>query len=384
VNHPLTAAQNSQLDSTGTPGETPRPTGSLSLPSWVWLLSRPLAVDEHRVQFWVRHVRIGIVLTEVSALIVVAYALADNRPRAVPLMVIAGLVMLVAPGLLLLPMERWCRDHRGALVFYAWSSATTAVVASIALLDGGGSSPLTWLLVLTLTFAGVAYPPVGVALMGSLMIATYLGIAVAVPDPSGDIFVPAAVLAVFTVMIGWASRNQWDMADQQQLIAERLATLAGTDELTFCLNRRAFDHRVRAVLSRADEQRPVSLCVLDLDGFKQVNDSGGHAAGDRVLIAVAQALRTACRETDSVSRLGGDEFAVLLPDTTADAASAAGRRLLDTIDAAVARDGVTVSIGIASTSRPITADALLAAADHLMYEAKGLGGNQIREAATRP
>jgi diguanylate cyclase (GGDEF)-like protein len=380
VSHPLPAAQTPQPDSAGTSRAPLRSAGSLSLPSWVWLLSRPLAVDEHRVQFWVRHVRIGIVLTEVSALIVVVYALVDSRPHPVALLVMAGLVMALAPGLLLLPMDRWCRDHRGALVFYVWSSATTAVVACIALLDGGGSSPLIWLLVLTLTYAGLAYPPVGVALMGSLMVATYLGISLAAPNPVGNVFVPAAVLAVFTVMIGWASRNQWDMADQQQLIASRLATLAGTDELTFCLNRRAFDLRLRAVLTRADEHRPVSLCVLDLDGFKQVNDSGGHAAGDRVLIAVAQALRIACRETDSVSRLGGDEFAVLLPGTTAAEAAAAGLRLLETIDAAVARDRVTVSIGVATTSTPITADALLAAADQLMYEAKARGGNQTRAA----
>jgi diguanylate cyclase (GGDEF)-like protein len=300
------------------------------------------------------------------------------------LLTLAALVMLGAPALLLLPMHRWCRDHRGALVFYVWSSATTAVIAAVALLDGGASSPLVWLLVLTLTYAGLAYPPAGVALMGALMIATYLVVAVSTPDPAGNVYVPAAVLAVFTVMIGWASRNQWDMADQQQLIAQRLATLANTDELTLTLNRRAFDVRLHAVLTRASEARPVSLCVLDLDGFKQVNDTGGHAAGDRVLIAVAQALRAASRETDSVSRLGGDEFAVLLPDTDASAAWATGQRFLEMIDAAVARDGVTVSMGVATTSTPVTADALLAAADHLMYEAKHLGGNQSREAGARP
>jgi diguanylate cyclase (GGDEF)-like protein len=368
----------------GAPGRAALRRGSIGLPSWVWLLSRPLAVDEHRVLFWVRHVRIGVVLTEVSAAIVFVYALLEGRPHAGALLSLAVLVMLGAPVLLLLPMHHWCRDHRGALVFYVWSTATTGVIAAVALLDGGASSPLVWLLVLTLTFAGLAYPPAGVALMGALMIATYLIVAVAEPDPAGNVFVPASVLAVFTVMIGWASRNQWDMADQQQLIAQRLATLANTDELTFTLNRRAFDVRLDAVLTRASETRPVSLCVLDLDGFKQVNDTGGHAAGDRVLVAVAQALRAASRETDSVSRLGGDEFAVLLPDTDATAASAAGLRFLEMIDAAVAREGVTVSMGVATTTAPSTADALLAAADQLMYEAKHLGGNQSRTASARP
>jgi diguanylate cyclase (GGDEF)-like protein len=377
VNHVLAeVTPHSEPYTAGIPDQPLRGAGSSRLSSWLWLLSRPLAVDEHRVQFWVRHVRIGVVLTEVSAAIVAAYAVVEKRPRGGPITALAGLVMLVAPALLALPMRRWCRDSRGALVFYAWSVSTTVVITCVALLDGGARSPLTWLLVLTLTFAGLAYPPIGVALNGSLMIACYLCIALTAPDPSGNIFVPAAVLAVFTVMIAWASRNQWDMADQQQLMTERLATLAGTDELTLCLNRRAFDQRLRAVLTRATEMRPVSLCVLDLDGFKRVNDTGGHAAGDRVLIAVARSLLGASRETDSVSRLGGDEFAVLLPDTSAASAAAAGHRLLDTIAAAVASDGISASIGVATTSAPITPDALLADADRLMYQAKTLGGNR--------
>lgn len=349
----------------------------------MWLLSRPLAVDEHRAEFWVRHVRIGVVLTEVSASIVVAYATAANRPRAIPIVTLAGFVLLAAPALLALPMRRLCRDHRGALVFYAWSASTTLLITLVALLDGGAASPLTWLFVLTLTFTGLAYPPIGVALNGSLMIACYLGIALTSADPSGAMFVPAAALAEFTVMVAWASRNQWDMADQQQLLAQRLATLAGTDELTLCLNRRAFDQRLRAELTRATEQRPVSLCVVDLDRFKHVNDTRGHAAGDKVLVAVAGALRSASRETDSVSRLGGDEFAMLLPDTTTASAAATGQRLLHAITAVAASDGVSASIGLATTSKPITSDALLAAADQLMYEAKALGGNQARAAATR-
>lgn len=347
------------------------------------MLSRPLATDEHRVQFWVRHVRIGVVLTEVAASTVVAYALANSRPAAIPMTALAGLIMLVAPALLALPMPRWCRDQRGTLVFYVWSAATTAVIGCLALLDGGASSPLTWLFVLTLTYAGLAYPPIGVALMGSLMVATYLAIALATLDSPGNIVVPAAVLTVYTAMIAWSSHNQWDMAEQRELLAQHLATLASTDELTFCQNRRAFHHRLNVVLTRANEQRPVSLCVLDLDGFKQVNDTRGHAAGDRVLVAVARALLAASRETDSVGRLGGDEFSVLLPDTTAASATAAGRRLLDSITAAVASDGVSASIGIATTSTPITADALVAAADQLMYEAKALGGNQIRTEQNR-
>ncbi|MCW2621667.1 MAG: diguanylate cyclase, partial [Frankiales bacterium] len=84
------------------------------------LLIRPLARDEHRAEFWLRHLRLGVALGEVAALIVVGYALSAHRPRAGLVITVALAVMLTTPLLLALPMDRMCRDHRGALVFYAW------------------------------------------------------------------------------------------------------------------------------------------------------------------------------------------------------------------------------------------------------------------------
>lgn len=132
----------------------PRPGGP---PRWVWLLSRPLAADEHRADFWCRHLRVGVVLTEVSALIVAVYSLAAHRPNATTVAGLAVLVMVLAPCLLAMPMQRWSRDHRGALLFYVWSTVTTGVIALVTVLDGGGSSPLLWLLVLTLAYCSVTY-----------------------------------------------------------------------------------------------------------------------------------------------------------------------------------------------------------------------------------
>jgi len=351
---------------------------------WVWLLSRPLAGDEHRVRFWIRHVQLGVVLTELAAIIVACYALAAHRPQQTLLLVIAIVLMAAVPAVLALPMRRLCRDHRGALVFYAWTVATTALICAVSLIDGGAASPLTWLLVLTLTYAGLAYPPLGVAAMGLLMIGAYLSVCAAAPAPSAHTAVTTSVLALFTVMVAWASRNQWDMADQQALLAGRLAALADTDPLTSCVNRRAFTTRLAAELACASPTRPVSLCLLDLDGFKAVNDSAGHAAGDRILLTTARVLRTAARETDTVARLGGDEFAVLLPDTCPGCAAAAGQRLADQITAAGTECGVTASIGIVTTSRAGSADALLAAADQLMYVAKHTGRGRISQQQPTP
>jgi diguanylate cyclase (GGDEF)-like protein len=119
---------------------------------------------------------------------------------------------------------------------------------------------------------------------------------------------------------------------------------------------------------------------LDLDGFKGVNDRFGHAAGDAVLVAVADRLRASVRDADFVCRIGGDEFVILLSNITDGEAAAVARRIISRVSepfefAPTARVGA--SIGLASAPRDgVTADELLSAADRAMYEAKrrGKGG----------
>ncbi|MCW2621612.1 MAG: diguanylate cyclase, partial [Frankiales bacterium] len=261
--------------------------------------------------------------------------------------------------------------------FYAWNVLTTMAIGIGGLLDGGSGTPLTWLLVLTLTFAGAAYPPLGVALMGAVIITTYVVVEASGPQADGAAMVPAAVLIVFTIMVAWASRNNWELVEQQRTLAQRLSRLAETDELTSCLNRRALHRALGGALSRASPERPVSVCVLDLDRFKALNDSQGHAAGDRVLVTVAETLISVTRSGEAVSRFGGDEFAVLLPGTDLDAAVQIGDRLRACLALALADTGVTASVGIACAVSPVTADVLLAVADGQMYAAKVAGGNRV-------
>lgn len=124
----------------------------------------------------------------------------------------------------------------------------------------------------------------------------------------------------------------------------------------------------------------LTVFCLDLDGFKAVNDRFGHAAGDAVLVAVADRLRTSVRDADYVCRIGGDEFVILLPNITDREAVAVARRIISRVSepfefAPTARVGA--SIGLASAPRDgMTADELLSAADRAMYEAKrrGKGG----------
>jgi diguanylate cyclase (GGDEF)-like protein len=120
--------------------------------------------------------------------------------------------------------------------------------------------------------------------------------------------------------------------------------------------------------------------VLDLDCFKPVNDTFGHAAGDRLLTRVADVLRERLRATDVLARLGGDEFAVLLPRADRAAAAAVAHSLVETVreeGLTVDTRGVTISVGVVAFDGRASAlpEDVLAAADHALYDAKGAGGD---------
>ena len=148
------------------------------------------------------------------------------------------------------------------------------------------------------------------------------------------------------------------------------------DGLTGLLNRRAF-LELGDVESMRSLRYDHSLAIvfIDLDNFKQLNDTRGHLAGDAALRATAHALHTKLRLSDSVARLGGDEFAIALPEIAYDAAVDAGRKIATAIGAALtAFPPVTASVGVAWFDRACPRfDSMVAAADKLMYEAKRRG-----------
>jgi diguanylate cyclase (GGDEF)-like protein len=347
-------------------------------------LYRPLAEDEARAAYWVRHVRIGILLSEVAAVVVIGYALLTDSPgRHHPaLLALAGAIALGVPCLLLLPLSAMMRDSRGPTLFYLWTLATTAVVIIGTRLDGGASSPLDALLFLTLTFMAVAYSPYGVLTMGSIMTVGYL-LFVELPgglSTSGMFFL--AIMGAFTMVCALASANSWAAHDRQLVLIRTQEMLAATDPLTGIPNRRAFVERVtRAVHDVAWGHQSV-VCLVDLDGFKAVNDAGGHAAGDAMLTAVGIALGGAVRETDTVARLGGDEFAVL-----ADASvEPSGEMLAERLRAAVAQVGgpvgVTASVGVAEVEPGDDVEDLMHRADAAMYRSKTAGGDRVTSLAS--
>ena len=165
--------------------------------------------------------------------------------------------------------------------------------------------------------------------------------------------------------------------------------LAVVDPLTGLNNRRYLESHVLAVLEQAAQQgRPVSTMILDIDHFKRVNDSYGHDAGDEVLKAFAARVKRAVRGGDLMSRFGGEEFVIVMPDTKLSIARLVGERIRAAVAAAPfgidkgARSiPITVSIGVADSHSGDTPDALFKRADQALYLSKNGGRNRVSAAA---
>jgi diguanylate cyclase (GGDEF)-like protein/PAS domain S-box-containing protein len=158
--------------------------------------------------------------------------------------------------------------------------------------------------------------------------------------------------------------------------------LATVDPLTGAYNRRQGDALLDAEFSRrARDGRPFAVMLLDIDHFKAVNDSAGHAAGDAVLVSLVQTCHAVLRSIDMVVRWGGEEFLLVLPDTDAAAAMAAAERLRAALaEAEVAGVRFTVSIGVAVPAADTPAE-LLRRADVALYIAKATGRDRVSLAA---
>ena len=183
-------------------------------------------------------------------------------------------------------------------------------------------------------------------------------------------------------------------AAQKQLEAERdrliadLAHSAETDYLTGLLNRRAFEKRFEAARAHWDESQPMLAFILfDIDHFKTINDTHGHASGDLALKAVAQLCHTTWRQSDVVARVGGEEFAVLCRTRSAHQAMEMAQRMRDRIrtcsvtSATGVPFGLTASFGVAciSWSHAESVSGLFRAADELLYLAKLNGRDQVQQ-----
>jgi diguanylate cyclase (GGDEF)-like protein len=179
------------------------------------------------------------------------------------------------------------------------------------------------------------------------------------------------------------------IARSLEKVHTRLSEQIGSDPLTGCSNRRGLERQMLGVCRLAKRRGGVvAVAAIDIDHFKNINDSKGHPEGDRVLRQLATIMMSTARDTDTVARLGGDEFVVILPDSDWRGARIFAERLRDAVQTASfgppgAAIPVTVSIGIAvgENKDQLDPDRLLTEADRALYEAKAAGRDRVASSA---
>ncbi|MEV8506931.1 GGDEF domain-containing protein [Actinoplanes sp. NPDC051475] len=251
--------------------------------------------------------------------------------------------------------RRGTSQQVAALVF------TTVGYAALGLLDGGVAGPLGALLPFSVMVYAATMPPRAFALAATLSATAYWAVAI------GGGPAPIGYAAVYTVAFAGISLLCLRYSAAMASLRRRLDVLSQLDPLTGCLNRRGFDARLAAEVAEAERTgEPLVLLRLDLDRFKQVNDTYGHQAGDELLAWTARTLKSQLRAHDAVGRLGGDEFAAVLTGPDAEAAAT----LVERVRAAL--NGVAAgSIGYACYPAEATGiEALHHRADQRVYVAK--------------
>lgn len=270
----------------------------------------------------------------------------------------------------------------------------TVSIAAATILFGTRGAPHYYFLP-TATAAWVLCPhdrPTRVVVVSGLVLAAFVAAETQLPA-NGLVAVPAAAYelsrplvlvntAAALFIVQFLSRREARRAEQ--LVYE----IAATDALTGVANRRQFRHQGTLELERTLRyERALSVIVLDIDHFKQVNDVYGHAAGDVVLAAVAKRISEVIRATDVFGRIGGEEFALLLPETGLPGAVTLAQRIRRVVAAEPVSTGqtvisVTASLGVACARRAdASIDGPLDRADGALYDAKRAGRNCVRCAA---
>jgi diguanylate cyclase (GGDEF)-like protein len=260
-------------------------------------------------------------------------------------------------------------------IFAAWAASELIIAVSVALTGGPTVSTMAWFAIPIVTLSarfsmrGIA---AGVALTVALMLIVAFGV-----DAAAVIDFPPLLIGPLALVIAVAMLST---ALMQSDVQHRSETVI--DQLTGLLNRKALTARASELAQQSEiTGEPVGLFLADLDHFKRVNDSCGHAKGDAVLTDVAYLLRKELRAFDLVYRIGGEEFLVLLPGSDLEQA----RELAEDLRTAVAAgsfgggESMTMSFGVAASDRgvPFDYETVFRAADAALYEAKRRGRNRV-------
>jgi diguanylate cyclase (GGDEF)-like protein len=271
-------------------------------------------------------------------------------------------------------MERLTRPE--LLMFAAWVCSGLTIAVAVALSGPLGAPALAWMAIPVMTLS-TRFSLRGVLVGVVLSIVLILTVAFAVDERvvlANPVLAIVPVALVLCVAVLSTPLMQSDIKHRSDAVL---------DQLTGMLNRTALEARVQELAQQASlTGEPVGVIVGDLDRFKSVNDTHGHAVGDAVLKDVAYVLRKQLRAFDLAYRLGGEEFLVLLPGGDLDAAAELAERLRAAV--ADSRPGggllVTMSFGANASARETSFDyeSVFAAADAALYEAKRAGANCVR------
>jgi diguanylate cyclase (GGDEF)-like protein len=318
-------------------------------------------VDSFEYDLRLHSVTVGAILTVTSALVIAAYCgFTWNQPHRPLMLAFIGPAVVIAGVVPFLPMERVIRSRWREPFFLTWSMAVIVVVSAAVILDGTDESPLALTYVLPLIFAASSYPLASTIVVCLAAVTACLTVGLSDGGGVGRVMVLTGLLGCAAFMSALQARNH----DRQRAALGRISR---TDPLTGLLNRRGFEERMTAALRSAERTGdPVALLLLDLDGFKGVNDQHGHAAGDELLRWTAQQVGECVRPADAVGRIGGDEFAIVAPKVGAGAADDLAARIVAVLGARIgASVGTAIYPGAGSTE-----DALHRHADEGLYRAK--------------
>lgn len=340
----------------------------------------------------------------------------DRAPHDFLTITVGAMLVLLTPAFLswrrlrkrLRPTDVSAGNERRAIIFSFFLGAIWGTFAWV-LYPLGGTDERTMLTILAvgLTGGSVAFfsssPVASIAFFVPTMAPLFARI---VEFDTTEMRVLPAAVAVFLLTSLYFTRTAWDQfvetvrilvqrdealaaaqasGRQLEVALSRMQDLAMVDELTGLKNRRAFfDDAEPAIAAARRRKLPVSVALMDLDFFKDINDTYGHAVGDLVLKEVAHRITATLREEQIVGRFGGEEFVALLPDTTPAQALVAVERVRRAVGAAlitVPSGGpelrVTLSGGIAPLGEVDDLEEVIDQADKAMYRAKGLGRDRV-------
>jgi diguanylate cyclase (GGDEF)-like protein len=340
-------------------------------------MSARAATELHAGDFdAVRAVRVGVRTTVLTLVALAGFALLPGHGKfaTAPFVVVWIVAAVSVPVIIQLPWSRLFQTRLGWWAMYAWSIADILLISLAVHATGGGRSELWVAYALTTLFFAALYPSRVQARLLAFTIAAYIA-TVAVSHwqtTPARFFLHIAILVVVFTMAMF-------LALERDEALVRLAHQAHHDPQTGALRRQAFLRVLERSLAGNADRAPVALLFIDIDRFKQINDSHGHHVGDEIIAVVAERLRAAVRAHDVIARFGGDEFVVFCRATDAVQAEEIARRVVDDVSHPVVVGGrriePTVSVGVACNpaGTETTADELLRRSDVAMYRAKHEG-----------